>query len=171
MNGRLDTTGDRPTLQFQRHLDHSVQRVWRAITEPEELANWFPGVPRFELEPGAEFVVEGEPGGTGRIVAVEPPRLLAFEWGGEELRFVLAPAGDGCLLTFTQVLGDRGLGAQTAAGWELCFDRLAALLAGSPIGEGESLERWPELHERYADAFGLDPEVGRRAFAEHPTQQ
>jgi hypothetical protein len=28
----------------------------------------------------------------------------------------------------------------------------------------------PELHERYAERFGLDPEVGRRAFAEHQQQ-
>jgi uncharacterized protein YndB with AHSA1/START domain len=171
MNGRLDTAGDRPVLRFERHLDHPLQRVWRAITEPDELRQWFPGVPRFELEAGTEFVVEGEPGGTGRVLAVDPPRLLDFEWGGEHLRFVLAPDGDGCLLTFTQELGDRALGAQTAAGWELCFERLAGLLGGTPIGEDESLERWPELHERYAEAFGLDPEVGRRAFAQHPSQR
>jgi uncharacterized protein YndB with AHSA1/START domain len=171
MNGRLDTTGARPVLRFERHLDHPVQRVWRAITDPEELRDWFPGVPRFPLEAGAEFVVEGEPGGRGRLLAIEPPHLLDFEWGGEHLRFELAPDGDGCLLTFTQELGDRGLGAQTAAGWELCFDRLAGLLAGTPISDGESLERWPELHERYAEAFGLDPEVGRRTFAQHHPRQ
>jgi hypothetical protein len=27
-----------------------------------------------------------------------------------------------------------------------------------------------ELHERYAERFGLDPEVGRRALAEHHGQ-
>jgi hypothetical protein len=26
----------------------------------------------------------------------------------------------------------------------------------------------PELHERYATEVGLDPEVGRRACAQHP---
>jgi uncharacterized protein YndB with AHSA1/START domain len=172
MNGRLDTTADRPTIRFERRLAHPVERVWRALTEPEDLAAWFPGVPRFApLQQGAEFVVEGGPGGSGRILELDAPRLLALEWGGDELRFALAADGDGCLLTFTHALGDLAVGAQTAAGWELCLDRLDAQLAGAPIGERESLQRWPELHERYAAEFGLDPELGRRTFAEHPAAQ
>ena len=171
MNGRLDTTQTPPVLLFERRLPHPVERVWRAITDPEELRNWFPGVPRFTLEAGAEFVVEGDAGGTGRIRAVDPPRLLAFSWGEDELRFELAADGDGCLLTFTHAFGDLSAGAQTAAGWDLCLDRLAAQLAGAPIDQRAALERWPELHERYAEAFGLDPEVGRRAYAQHPAAQ
>jgi uncharacterized protein YndB with AHSA1/START domain len=171
MNGRLDTTQTPPVLRFQRRLTHPVERVWRAITDPEDLRNWFPGVPRFTLEQGATFVVEGEPGGTGQIREIDPPHVLEYSWNGERLRFELAPDGDGCLLTFTHRLGDLSAGAKTAAGWELCFERLAGRLSGEPIGERESLARWPELHERYAEAFGLDPEVGRQAYAAHPPQQ
>jgi len=168
MNGRLDTTADRPTLRFERHLAHPVERVWRAITEPDDLAAWFPGVPRFDpLEQGATFVVEGEPGGSGRIVALDPPRLLAFDWGEDELRFELEPDGDGCLLRFSHALSDAATGARTAAGWDVCLDRLAAQVAGAPLDASESMARWPELHEAYAAEFGLDPEVGRRAYAEH----
>jgi uncharacterized protein YndB with AHSA1/START domain len=45
MNGSLETVDNRPALRFERHLDHAVERVWRAITEPEELRRWYPGVP------------------------------------------------------------------------------------------------------------------------------
>ncbi|MEA2150106.1 MAG: hypothetical protein QOD69_1936 [Solirubrobacteraceae bacterium] len=171
MNGRLDTVDDRPALRFERRLSHPVERVWRAITEPEDLRHWFPGVPRFTLEKGAEFVVEGDTGGTGRILALDPPHVLDFTWNGDRLRFELAPDGDGCVLTFLHAFDDRDHAARDAAGWELCFDRLEAQLAGSPLDEHAALERWPALHERYAEAFGVDPEVGRRAYAEHPTQQ
>lgn len=171
MNGRLDTTQTPPVLRFERRLPHAVERVWRALTDPEDLRNWFPGVPRFTLEEGAEFVVEGDAGGTGRILEIDPPRILAFSWGEDHLRFELAADGDGCLLTFSHEFGDLSRGAQTAAGWELCLDRLAAQVAGEPIGERESLAHWPELHERYAAEFGLDPEIGRRAYAEHPARQ
>ena len=172
MTGRLETRDDRHILIFERRLAHSAERVWRAITEPGELRHWFPGVPRWEpLEPGAAFDVEGDAGGSGRIVEVAPPRVLAFDWGEDRLRFDLEPDGDGCLLTFTHAFGNRELGAQTAAGWDLCLDRLAALLGGAPLPESESLEGWPALHERYAADFGIDPEVGRRAFAQHATQQ
>ncbi len=171
MNGRLETAGDRHILVFERRLAHSVERVWRAITEPDELGQWFPGVPRWTLEPGASFDVEGDAGGRGRIVEVAAPRLLAFDWGDDRLRFELREDGDGCLLTFTHAFGNRTLGAQTAAGWDLCLDRLDALLGGAPLPEADSLERWPDLHERYAEHFGIDPQVGRKAFAEHPTQR
>jgi hypothetical protein len=40
-----------------------------------------------------------------------------------------------------------------------------------PMSEADSLESWPEMHERYADRFGVDPEIGRAAFAQHHTQQ
>jgi uncharacterized protein YndB with AHSA1/START domain len=167
MNGRLLTDGARPALRFERHLAHPVERVWRAITDPEELRHWSPAVPQWTLEPGATFTIEGAGEETGRIVEVSPPHLLVCEWGGDRMRYELAAEGDGCLLVFEHEFGDRDLTAQTAAGWDVCLDRLEALLAGAPLAERESLERWPQLHERYAAAFGIDPEIGRRTFAQH----
>lgn len=49
--------------------------------------------------------------------------------------------------------------------------RLDVLLAGEPTSYDDSLEAWPEVHERYAEEFGVDPELGRKAIAEHRTQQ
>jgi hypothetical protein len=39
------------------------------------------------------------------------------------------------------------------------------------MSELEAHEAFPEVHERYAGRFGLDPEVGRRAIAEWQAQQ
>ena len=149
MNGSLETVDDRPAIRFERRLDHPVQRVWRAITEPDELGHWFP--------PGEDL----------EITHSEPPRLLAGSWYGDALRFELRPDGDGCVLVFTHVLSDRSTAARDAAGWDRCFARLAALLTGAPMSEGDSLESWPEVHERYAEQFGVDPQLGREAFAQH----
>jgi uncharacterized protein YndB with AHSA1/START domain len=41
MNGRLITVEARPALRCERRLAHSVERVWRAISEPEELRRWY----------------------------------------------------------------------------------------------------------------------------------
>ena len=30
-----------PALRLERRLNHSIERVWRAVTEPQELARWF----------------------------------------------------------------------------------------------------------------------------------
>jgi uncharacterized protein YndB with AHSA1/START domain len=148
------TLEDGPKLRFERRYSHSVERVWRAITEPGELRHWFPG--------GDEGL---------EVTENDPPRVLAGTWYGEELRFELHPDGDGCVLVFTHAFDDRARAARDAAGWDRCFARFDALLDGEPMSEADSLEAWPEMHERYAEQFGVDPEVGRKAFAEHPRQQ
>jgi uncharacterized protein YndB with AHSA1/START domain len=150
MTGTLETIDGRPVLRFERRLPHFVERVWKALTEPGELAHWFPS---------------GEP-----MVVVEsvPPRLLAATWYGDTLRFELRPDAEGCVLTFTHAFADRETAARSAAGWDRCFARLDALLAGVEMSEAASLEAWPDVHERYAQAFGVDPEIGRAAYAAHP---
>ena len=141
------------TLRFERRFGHAVERVWRAVTDPEEMRHWFP--------PGDEL----------QVTRSEPPRLLTGTWFGDELCFELRPDGDACVLVFTHTLADGETAARDAAGWDRCFVRLDALLAGEPMSEADSLRGWPEVHERYAADFGVDPEVGRRAFAQHPSQQ
>jgi uncharacterized protein YndB with AHSA1/START domain len=145
---------DGPKLRFERRYNHSVERVWRAITDPDELRHWFP--------------VDEQP---IEVTESEPPRLLAGNWYGTQLRFELTPDGDGCVLVFTHAFDDRATSARDAAGWDACFTRFEALLDGEPISNEASLENWPDLHERYAEEFGVDPEVGRKAFKEHATQE
>ena len=153
MTGTLESADNGYRLRFERRLDHSPERVWRAITEPEELAHWFP--------PGEEL----------HVTESEPARLLAGTWYGDELRFELRPEGDACVLVFTHTFAEREKAARDAAGWDRVFVRFDALLRGEPMSEKESLEGWSEVHERYATDLGVDPELGREALADHPTQQ
>jgi uncharacterized protein YndB with AHSA1/START domain len=162
MNGTLKTIDGRPALRFERRLAHSVERVWRAITEPDELEAWFVARPEWKPEVGETFNAMDQ---DGEITDVEPPNLLAWNWGGELFRFELSPDGDGCRLVFTHVFDERKYGAQHATGWEVHFARLDSLLAGERLGQEEAMAEWAGLHERYAEEFGLDPEVGRRALA------
>jgi uncharacterized protein YndB with AHSA1/START domain len=162
MNARLDTVDQRPALRFERHLDHSVERVWRAITQPAELGQWFVAAVDWKPEAGEVFEVGGE---SGQITELEAPTLIAYGWGGEQFRFELRPDDDGCLLVFTHVFDERAKGAQHAAGWEVYLKRLDVHLDGGFLSEEEGHEAWSELHERYAESFGLDPEVGRRTMA------
>src|SRR5205085_289579 len=52
VNATLHTSDGRPMLRFERRLEHPPERVWRAITEPEELAHWFPAQVEIDLRPG-----------------------------------------------------------------------------------------------------------------------
>jgi hypothetical protein len=40
--GELLREGDRPGLRYVRHYPHPVDRVWRAITESDQLRHWMP---------------------------------------------------------------------------------------------------------------------------------
>jgi uncharacterized protein YndB with AHSA1/START domain len=144
------TLADGPTLRLERRYEQPVERVWRAICNPDELRHWFPA---------------GEP---LEVTESRPPAVLAGTWFGDVVRFELRPDGDGCSLVFTHEFADRDTSARTAAGWDRCFARLDALFASQPMSEASSLEHWLEVHERYAAAFDVDPELGRSAYAAHP---
>jgi uncharacterized protein YndB with AHSA1/START domain len=162
LTGRLGEIDGRPALIFERRLPYSVEKVWRAVSDPDELERWFVARPEWTPRQGERWETMGEP---GEIVECEPPHVLAWTWGAERFRFELRAEGEGCLLTFTHVFDDRALGAQHATGWETYFARLDAHLAGGYLSEEEAHEPAADLHERYAERFGLDPEVGRRMIA------
>jgi uncharacterized protein YndB with AHSA1/START domain len=175
-DGQLIETDGGVGVRFERRLAHSPERVWRTVTETEELAKWFPARPEIsgDRRVGArlQFVYPGaqEPPETGEILELDEPRLFAFSWRpgteGEPqvLRFELVPGGDGTRLVFTHEL-PKPDSAKVAAGWELCLDDLELALAGSPRAEFPE-GRWSELHEEYAANFGVSPDPGREALRE-----
>jgi uncharacterized protein YndB with AHSA1/START domain len=155
-NDTLLSTGGRNVLRMERRLAHAPEKVWRAITDPGQLAGWFPFRVELELRPqgrmrflGGELVTEGV------VTELEPPRLFAFDWNGDLLRFELEPDGAGCRLTFTHAFDDRAGAASFAAGWDSCLSALdTAVLGGGAFTPPD--DRMAALHERYVAAFGLD---------------
>ena len=162
MDGTLETIDGRPALRFERRLAHSVERVWRAVSEPAELERWFPAAAEWTPAAGETFEAAGM---TGEVTEVAAPHRLAWTFNGERYSFVLAAHEGGCLLVFTHVFDDRALAAQTAAGWETYFSRLEPHLAGGFLSEAEAHAPWAELHEGYAERLGVDPTPGRRFIA------
>jgi uncharacterized protein YndB with AHSA1/START domain len=159
MYGAYETIENRPALRFERRLSHPVEVVWRAITESDQLANWFPSrVEVDELRPGAEitFRFENMPLDapstlTGRVTEFDPPRLFEFYWGEDHLRFELEPspgAEEDCVLRLTVLLDAREKAARDAAGWHVCLDRLGRQLAGAEPGGREDWRRRYEEYQR-----------------------
>lgn len=150
-------SGGRTALRMERRLAHPPRRVWEAITQPAHLARWFPSEVSVDLRPGGEigFHFPGEPGPgpamTGRVTDVDEPRLFAFTWGEDHLRWEITPDGDGSRLTLVHTFGDRFGAASFASGWQVCVTALGQLLAGGPV----DVERDTRgtLHEAYLARF------------------
>lgn len=169
MNETLRTVNGRCVLRIERRLAHRPEKVWRALTNPAELSQWFPATVDLELKVGGEvtFSFEEGPSHSGQILELDPPRVFAFDWAdtGEQdgrtirtpdadvLRFELEPDGDGCLLVFTHTFDDRAGAASFASGWQACFHAMEQVLEGKPPGDAYPSA---ELHDSYVERFGLD---------------
>ncbi|SDY71588.1 Uncharacterized conserved protein YndB, AHSA1/START domain [Amycolatopsis xylanica] len=156
----LHTVEERPMLRLERKLAHPPEKVWRAITDPAELKHWFPAAVKAELKPGApiEFAFD-DVSTVGEILDCDPPRLFAFTWNEDVLRWEITPDGDGSRLLFTHTFG-RGEPAiaalaagRNATGWDVCLAALEARLDG---GTSEPPAKWLEPMAAYVAEFGLD---------------
>jgi uncharacterized protein YndB with AHSA1/START domain len=157
--GVLERGSDEVTLRVTRRLAHPPTKVWRALTDPEHLAAWFPTTVEGGLVPGAtlrfNFRDVNLPGFEGTVLACDPPRLLEFIWGDERLRFSLTPDGQHTVLSFSASFAEIGRAARDAAGWHVCLDVLACDLAGETTPWTQD-DRWRQVHAYYVRALGPD---------------
>jgi uncharacterized protein YndB with AHSA1/START domain len=159
MHGTLEQVDDgRWQLRFVRELDHPAEKVWRAITEPEHLAHWFPTTIDGERAAGASLRFEHTKGRQlppfgGEMLAYEPPSLMELRWGPDIVRLELAETERGTRLTLLDTLAERGKGARDAAGWHACLDALAIHLDEGPDAQ-RATASWEDLHIGYVADFG-----------------
>ncbi|MBT3150307.1 SRPBCC family protein [Streptomyces sp. CHD11] len=124
----------RPAVRFSREYGHPVDRVWRFVTDPDELARWFPSRAEIDLRPQGAVTFTGDPAledSGGRVIAVDPPRHLSFTWEDDEIHFDLEELADKrTRFTLTNVLGAENTAARNSAGWDVCLSALDARARG-----------------------------------------
>jgi uncharacterized protein YndB with AHSA1/START domain len=158
MYGTLEQLDDgRWQLRFTRTLRHPLARVWQAITEPEQLAHWFPTTIEGERAAGAPLRFSF-PGGQappfdGEMIACEPPSLMELRWGPDIVRLELRAIPEGTELTLLDTLEERGKAARDGAGWHTCLDGLEAAL-NDDENPREAIGAWHDVHGRYVEHFG-----------------
>lgn len=155
------TANGRPTVRLERQLVDPPSVVWRALTNQEQLREWFP----------CEVIVEGgvwKVGAAisfpfppdiidmtlaGEVLEVDEPSRLAYTWGADVLRFELSESEGGTLLVLYNELSASGA-ARNAAGWDDCLDRL--------VGRDVTSDAWRTHFARYQRAFEpvLGPQEG-----------
>jgi uncharacterized protein YndB with AHSA1/START domain len=118
---------------FEQRLAAPPEVAFRALSEPEQLARWFPFEIRGERALAAELTFvdpSGElPPEHGVITDYQPPRVIAYSWGEQHFRWVLASEGEGSRLvlenTFSQAMKVE---RDQAACWGHCRHALEAQL-------------------------------------------
>lgn len=142
--GKLED--DRVYVAYERQLPHSVDKVWRAITDPSELRRWFPGI-EIELRSGGKFQIwfggdcEGPAHVSGRITEFDPPHVLQMG----TMRYELQAHETGCLLRFSDILSFEGprtrqqFAISVLGGWHAYLDKLELVLDGK-AGVGDVSE-------------------------------
>jgi uncharacterized protein YndB with AHSA1/START domain len=161
----IQKDGERWTLVLVRELRHPPPMVWQALTDPAHLSQWAPfdadrnlaAVGPVKLSTVATPTPQVSENSVKRA---EEPRLLEYDWGGNDIRWELEPLGRGTRLTLWHNI-DRRFIAWGAAGWHICFDVLDRLVAGEPIGRlvgGEAVKfgGWQRLRAEYAKQFGIE---------------
>ena len=152
--------GDKWTLILVRQLRHSPEKVWQALTNPQQLREWAP------------FEVDGNLGTAGntvnltwvgtptplatKVTRADAPNLLEFD----DVRWELEASAGGTRLTLWHNI-DRRFIAWGAAGWHISFDVLERWLAGQPIPrivgpDAMKFAGWQRLTVEYARQFGVE---------------
>ena len=114
-------------------IEAPAEVVWRTITEPGQMSQWFADRVDLVVEPGAHGYLQfGDQGGPVVVESVDPPARFSFRWNhplGEE-----PVAGNSMLVEFTL----------TPEGGERTRLRV--------VESGHELRDWPGADkQRYAD--------------------
>jgi uncharacterized protein YndB with AHSA1/START domain len=124
-----------PGLMIDRDIliEAPAEVVWRTITEPAQMSQWFADRVDLVVEPGAHGYMEfGDQGGPVVVETVDPPTRFSFRWNhprGEE-----PVAGNSMLVEFTLTPEDA--------------ERTRLRV----VETGHELRPWPDTEkQRYAD--------------------
>jgi uncharacterized protein YndB with AHSA1/START domain len=175
--GTLERVGDLSVLRLRRRLAHTPHKVWRALTEDEHLAGWFPTTIEGNRAAGSPLHFsfresEGEPF-DGEMLVYDPPSTMELRWADDVLRFELTPDGPGCVLDLVVTFPEHGKAARDGAGWDVCLQQLEHVVDGTELPWLPS-DRWRVVHRGYVERLGAaasaigPPEEWERAHGAEP---
>ncbi|MGZ5898073.1 MAG: SRPBCC family protein [Rhizomicrobium sp.] len=137
---KFTRNGDVMEAKMKRVLDDSLDRVWVALTDSEELVKWLaPG--EIELWEGGSAKLNFTDSGIvidSKVTAIEPLSVLEYSWSGpgeplRPVRWDMRPKGDEVELDLTLRMPASEDAGRSCAGWDAHLEMLAAALAGVPI--------------------------------------
>lgn len=143
--------------RFERHLRHSVEKVWSALTENDKLSAWFPELSVDDLSEGG--VIRFDWNGTSdelQITELKNHVVLEYTWWGDSVRFELYPEPEGCRLILERKINTvTDHTSKDIAGWHVCLDVIELLLDGKTMQFRE--EHWKRVYQAYVPLFQALP--------------
>jgi uncharacterized protein YndB with AHSA1/START domain len=143
MSRKEEAAGETRSVIVERDLPHPPGRIWRALTEPQLIAEW---LMRNDFAPavGHRFALRGDWGGVldCEVLALDPGRSLSYSWNHAHddpafalesvVTFTLLPTPAGTRLRVEQK-GFRPNQARAFGGalrgWKGFLDRLETVAA------------------------------------------
>ncbi len=155
--GAVVRDDDGMRLEFVRTYPDPIERVWAAVTDADELARWF-GTWRGDPSTGTVELAMIEGDGDfhpASIVECRAPHRLAVVVpspdGDWPLSVELSESDGETTLVFVHRMAEPYDATSIGPGWHYYLDRLGALIAGSPMPEGDD---WP-TYEPLGPAYPL----------------
>jgi Uncharacterized conserved protein len=162
--GKIAKEKDGYKVVFERVFNHPIEKVWNAITNPDELKFWFTDV-ALDFRPGGtitfQFRDRDRTKSYGEVIAIEPPNRFVWTWEGELAVWELTARDEHTTLlvfTYSRLTADYAIGA--SGGFHSLVDRLEDRLNGSdatyPFGTEEHDPEHVAMRVHYAAAVFND---------------
>lgn len=136
-------TGKTPDQVYKTTLDATPEQVWDAITQPEFTKQyWFGNYNVSDWKKGSDFTHTNDEGKiyhVGKVLEVDPPRLLVISWHNEgdhddvsNVRFEISAKGGHSELTIIHgdFIDGSAMAARVGGGWPKVVANLKAFLEG-----------------------------------------
>jgi uncharacterized protein YndB with AHSA1/START domain len=157
--GTFVRDGDHLAVRFERHYPRPPATVWKALTEPERLADW---MGRSVVEPHAggrfETMLDGIKPMHGKVLEWDPPRTLELHWSNghapeSTVRYELTAEADGTRLVFTHKRMPHATCALMLPGWHVFLERLGEALENRTPSEFDA--SWRQMQAVYIEHYAL----------------
>jgi uncharacterized protein YndB with AHSA1/START domain len=155
MDGKLLQIDGRRVISFERYLNHPVEKVWKGITSPAQIARWLTAQAELELKVDGQLTLRWDNGDLvhGKFSKVDPPYELEYTWleqtsGHSVVRWWLKSEGEGCRLHLTHTFYESAVVLDFWAGWHVHLDVLDEVLHEK--FSDFPWEHMKEMREKYA---------------------
>jgi len=150
----LQQTKEGHVARFERHLKHSVEKVWAYLTENDKLKKWFSELHVDDLREGGIIKFDMQDGTFEemKIIELQLYSVLEYTWAEDRVRFELYPEADGCRLVLIEKLNKiTDHTPKDLAGWHVCLDVIKALLEGQTLDSRK--REWEKWYKEYTQSI------------------